>query len=410
MLVGTHSNQTTGYSKVTHHMITELAKYPELDIYHFAFQNFVKVQQSNRIPPSNVNVFDPFPHETNKEEQGFGFSQLPAYIQQVRPDFIMIYNDTSIIHRFLDEIDKVLTPEEKTKYKMIIYLDQVYILQKPDYLQRIDKAADIYFAFTDYWRTILRDQGIQKPIHVLRHGFDPAVFKPIDRQEARTRHNIPHNMFLLLNLNRNTPRKHHDIVVQAFAELVARHPTKPMGLLVTCDGGQQGGYPIVEIFQRELLQRGLQLQYHQHKLMMATNPMTWDDSIINDLYAMSDIGITGADGEGFGLCQFEAMGIGIPQVVPYIGGFRDFCIPNETALCVQPKLSVYLPLSQSVIGGKVEIIDYKDLALAAEDYLMDSDMRERHGKAAMEKVLTYTWANEVKTLVDVLLGSVNPSQ
>jgi glycosyltransferase involved in cell wall biosynthesis len=176
--------------------------------------------------------------------------------------------------------------------------------------------------------------------------------------------------------------------------------------LVTCDGGQQGGYPIVEIFQRELIQRGLQLQYHQHKLMMATNPMTWDDSIINDLYAMSDIGITGADGEGFGLCQFEAMGIGIPQVVPYIGGFRDFCISNETALCVQPKLSVYLPLSQSVIGGKVEIIDYKDLALAAEDYLMDSDMRERHGKAAMEKVLTYTWANEVKTLVDVLVGKI----
>lgn len=405
MLVGTHTNQTTGYSKVTHHLIHELSKYPGLEVYHFAFQNFVKVQQSRRVYPPNVDVLDCCMYEKDMEEQGFGFSQLPAYVRKVKPDFIMIYNDTTIIHRFLDELDKQLPPEERS-YKMITYLDQVYVLQRPDYLQRIDKATDMYFVFTDYWKDILKSQGIQKPMHILRHGFDPEVFKPMDRAEARARHNIPNNLFLLLNLNRNTPRKHHDIVVQAFAELVARHPTKPLGLLVTCDNGQQGGYPIVEIFQRELLQRGLPLQYHQHKLMLATNPMTWGDSIINDLYAMSDIGITAADGEGFGLCQFEAMGIGIPQVVPYIGGFRDFCIPNETALCVQPKLSVYLPLSQSVIGGKVELVDYKELAMAAEDYLMDSDLRERHGKAAMEKVLTYKWANEVKTLADVLLGRV----
>ena len=402
MIVGTHTNQTTGYSKVMYHVIHELAKYPWIDLYHFAFQNFVKVQQAKRVYPPNVNVFDPFPLETNKEEQGFGFSQLPDYVRKVKPDVIMIYNDTSIICRFLDELSNKLSPQERKAYKMIIYLDQVYLTQRADFLQRIDNDTDIYFAFTDYWREVLKSQGIVKPIHILRHGFDPEVFKPLDRAAVRAKHKIPPSMFLLLNLNRNTPRKHHDIVVQAFAELVARHPTKSLGLLVICDAGEQGGYPILEIYKRELVKHRLPLQFHEHKLMLAKNPMSWDDSVINDLYAMSDIGITAADGEGFGLCQFEAMGIGIPQVVPYIGGFRDFCIPNETALCAIPKVSVYLPLSQSVIGGKVEICHYEDIAMAAEDYLLDSDLREKHGKAAREKVLSYKWENEVKELVKVL--------
>ena len=402
MLVGTHTNQTTGYSKVTHNIIQELVKYPWIDVYHFAFQNFVKKQQPNRAYPPNVNVYDPFAKEdTANQEQGFGFSQLSDYVRQVKPDFMMIYNDASIICRFLDKLQEQLAPEERT-YKLIIYLDQVYTIQRPEFLDRINKDADIYFAFTNYWRETLQQQGITKPIHVLRHGFEPNEFKPLNRDGMRKKHNIPQHVFLFLNLNRNTPRKRHDIVVQAFAKLVAKHPTKPLGLLAVCDAGQLGGYPIREIYARELIRLGMSPQHHTHKLMITEHSMGWDDSVINEIYSLSDVGITGADGEGFGLCQFEAMGVGIPQVVPYIGGFRDFCIPNKNSMCVQPKTELYLPLALSVIGGKSEIIDPTDLALAAEEYLLDTDLREAHGRAAMETVRGYRWADEVKQLVEVL--------
>lgn len=402
MLVGTHTNQTTGYSKVTHNIIYELAKYPWIDIYHFAFQNFVKNQQPNRIYPPNVNVYDPFANEKgDQSEQGFGFSQLHTYVRQVKPDFMMIYNDASIICRFLDKLQENLQPEERT-YKLIIYFDQVYKIQRPEFLDRINKDADIYFAFTNYWREILQQQGITKPIHVLRHGFEPNEFKPLNRDAMRKKHNIPQHVFLFLNLNRNTPRKRHDIVVQAFAQLVAKHPTKPLGLLAICDAGQLGGYPIREIYVREIIRLNLIPEHHTHKLMITEHSMAWDDSVINEIYSISDVGITAADGEGFGLCQFEAMGIGIPQVVPYIGGFRDFCIPNHNSMCVQPKTELYLPLALSVIGGKSEIVDPTDLALAAEEYLLDTDLREAHGKAAMMTVLGYKWADEVKQLVEII--------
>jgi glycosyltransferase involved in cell wall biosynthesis len=409
MLVGTHAHQTTGYSKVTYHLIQELAKHPNLELFHFGFQKFMVSPPDYRPYPSGVDVYDAVAAEKAgasavppvPQEMGFGFSLLPDYVKKVKPDVMMIYNDAGVICRFLDVLDTKLTAAERT-YKTIIYLDQVYKIQRPEMLARIDKVADAYFAFTAYWKECLESQGIKKPIHILRHGFDPTLFKPLDRATIRKKHGIPENLFIFMNLNRNTPRKRYDLVVSAFAELVARHPTKPLALMCVCDTGEQGGFAIQEIFMRELDKRKVPLQFHAHKLMIAKSALTYTDEIINEFYAMADVGITAADGEGFGLCQFEAMGIGVPQIVPYIGGFRDFCT-EQNAKCVQPSWSAYLPLSASNVGGMIEVVDPKDLAKAAEDYLLDSDLREAHGKQARETVLKYRWDKEVAELARVLM-------
>jgi glycosyltransferase involved in cell wall biosynthesis len=333
---------------------------------------------------------------------GFGFSQLPDYVRKVKPDVILIYNDAGVICRFLDKLTEKLTEAERKQYKMIIYLDQVYVIQRPELLGRIEKDADAYFAFTQYWKQMLEKQGVKKPIYVLRHGFDASQFVIKDRVAMRKKHGIPENLFLFLNLNRNTPRKRYDIVVTAFAELVARHPTKPLALLAVCDGGETGGFPIQEIYLRELERLGVPIQFHAQKLMITKSALTYTDELINELYSLSDVGITAAEGEGFGLCQFEAMGVGIPQVVPWIGGFRDFCEHGKNCQTVKPKYRSYLALGQSSVGGMAELVDAHDLMLAAEEYVMDSDMRASHGVKARETVLQYSWTKEVAGLERVI--------
>ena len=404
LLVGTHAHQTTGYSKVTYHLIQELAKYQDIELYHFGFQKFMVAPPEYRNYPPGVDVYDPVPAEkagTSPQEMGFGFSQLPAYVRKVKPDVMMIYNDAGIICRFLDKLKEQLTPAEQT-YKLLIYLDQVYTIQRPEFLGRMDGVADAFFAFTPYWKSVLERQGIKKPVYVLRHGFDPAQFKPLDRATMRKKHGIPENLFIFLNLNRNTPRKRYDLVVTAFAELVARHPTKPLALMCVCDGGETGGFPLQEIYLRELDKRRVPLQFHAHKLMLSKQALTYTDEMINELYAMSDVGITGADGEGFGLCQFEAMGIGIPQVAPDLGGFKDFCHNGKNSATVPPKYTSYLPLSASSVGGQIEIVDPIDLAIAAETYVLDSDLRVTHGAEARKTVLEYKWSTEVAELARVI--------
>jgi len=407
MLVGTHTHQTTGYSKVTYHIIQELAKNPAIELYHFGFQKFMVSPQGYRDYPTGVDVYDCAAAEVKGEypaESGFGYSQLPHYIKRVKPDVIMIYNDAGVICKFLDKIAENLTEEERAAYKLLIYLDQVYITQRPDLMTKIDAAATAYFAFTDYWRDILKSHGTTKPIYVMRHGFNPEQFKSLDKLTVRRKIGIPDNMFLMLNLNRNTPRKRHDIVVTAFAELVARHPTKPLALMCVCDLGENGGYPIQEIYFRELTRRKIPLQFHAHKLMISRESMKFTDEFINELYSASDIGVTAADGEGFGLCQFEAMGVGIPQVVPNIGGFRDFCKNGVNSITVEPVTRNYISYALGALGGVSELIDAIDLANAIEEYLFDSSLRQKHGEAAKNTVLTYDWSKEISVLSNVILG------
>lgn len=407
LLVSTHAQQTTGYSKVSYNLIQELAKNPNIMLFHFGFQRFFEIGENYRLYPPNVDVFDPAKEErensnTIPKENGFGYSQLPGYIRRVRPDVVLIYNDAGVICDFLGKLESMLTSEERT-YKLIIYLDQVYTIQRPDFLARMDKQADCFFAFTNYWRDILKSQGITKPIYILRHGFDTDTYKPLNRVAMRKKHNIPENLFLMLNLNRNTPRKRYDIVVTALAELVARYPTKPIALLCVCDAGEQGGYPIHEIYTRELIKRKVVVEHHFHKLMITKTALNYTDDLVNEMYAMSDIGVTAAEGEGFGLCQFEAMGCGIPQVVPDVGGFKDFCTKSNSQ-CVKPSHHSYLPYSYSIIGGEIETVSAADLCLGIEEYLLDSELREQHGVEARKTVLKYRWDKEAAGLANVILS------
>jgi glycosyltransferase involved in cell wall biosynthesis len=79
--------------------------------------------------------------------------------------------------------------------------------------------------------------------------------------------------------------------------------------------------------------------------------MSFKDEEINLFYNSADVGITTADGEGFGLCQFEQMGVGIPQVLPDIGGFKEFCHSNNSIL-VKPAVRYYVPNGFSHEGAE----------------------------------------------------------
>jgi glycosyltransferase involved in cell wall biosynthesis len=406
LLVSTHAQQTTGYSKVSHNLVQQLAKRGDIELHHFGFQRFFEIGKDYRPYPAGVTVYDPAAEEAKDaslpKEQGFGYSQLPNTIRKVQPHVVMLYNDAAVICAFLEKLAAAFPKPEDRCYKMIIYFDQVYTMQRPDLLGRIEKEADAYFAFTEYWRKCLQEQGLKKPMYILRHGFDAETYKPMDRLALRRKHNIAENVFLMVNINRNTPRKRYDLLVTAFAELVARYPQKPIALLCVCDAGEQGGFPIYEIYTRELIKRKVSAEQHFGKLLITKTALNYTDETVNELYCMADCGVTAAEGEGFGLCQFEAMGCGVPQVVPDVGGFKDFCTPNNSVL-VKPDRAYYIPYSYSSLGGIAEVVDPADLCLGMEEYLLDSELRDQHGLVARETVLKYNWADEVKELVRVVL-------
>ena len=122
MLISTHLQQFTGYSKVSFNMVHELIKNPWLELVHFGFQRVPGAPEGYRGYPSNVDVIDAAAME-KPPQQGFGFTVLPDVIRRKSPDVIMIYNDMSVVARFLEEIRKSGIPRT---FKIWVYCDQVY--------------------------------------------------------------------------------------------------------------------------------------------------------------------------------------------------------------------------------------------------------------------------------------------
>jgi glycosyltransferase involved in cell wall biosynthesis len=132
--------------------------------------------------------------------------------------------------------------------------------------------------------------------------------------------------------------------------------------------------------------------------MVSAQDMVFKDEDINMFYNLADVGISTADGEGWGLCQFEQMGVGIPQVVPDIGGFKEFCTSSNSVL-IKPKHKYYLPSVYSPVGGEAWACDPHDVCLGIEEYVLDTEKRLNHGKKAKETVLGYTWEKATSRLV-----------
>jgi glycosyltransferase involved in cell wall biosynthesis len=233
---------------------------------------------------------------------------------------------------------------------------------------------------------------------VILHGFETSLFSPIPRDLARKKVGLPTDAFFFLSLNRNQPRKRYDILIMAFVELIVKYPTKPLFLMCVCDRGEKGGWWIFEIFQRELRLRNCPIEMFGNRLMLTSQDMSFTDEDINMFYNLADVGVSSVDGEGWGLCNFEQMGVGIPQVVPDLGGFKEFC-NSENSIIVKPKHRYYLPSVFSPVGGEAHVCDPHDLCLGMEEYINDSEKRLQHGKKARETVLKYTWERAVEKLV-----------
>ena len=60
-------------------------------------------------------------------------------------------------------------------------MDQVFMYQKPDYVNLLNEHFDAIVAFTEYWKGIAYKIGVKKemPIFTFPHGFDHDIYFPV---------------------------------------------------------------------------------------------------------------------------------------------------------------------------------------------------------------------------------------
>jgi hypothetical protein len=58
---------------------------------------------------------------------------------------------------------KLAQTEDGIQFKIIAYVDQVYLNQKKEFIDFINKNVDHAMLFTPYWEKIIVEQGITLP-------------------------------------------------------------------------------------------------------------------------------------------------------------------------------------------------------------------------------------------------------
>jgi glycosyltransferase involved in cell wall biosynthesis len=389
VLVSTHVDQTTGYSKVVVNLLKQLSTLaPAVKTYHFGFQRHPS-RGNIRTVPSGVVAYDAAANEDPKEE-GFGFNKIHEYLEMVNPDVVMIYNDPLIIHRFVEamKFDKATSP-----FKLWVYVDQVYEGIAPPLVETISKNAHRVYCFTKYWADVYSKYAPFPDVRVLENAVDTTMFSKLPdgaRASIRATLGISQESVLFVNANRNSQRKRHDLAIMGFVELLKRNPEKPYYfIIVTGMNGQQGAYyDLNRIFATEMQRQGLDLPtYAKRLLLVDTSAKAVPDSSINEIYNAADIGINTSDGEGFGLCQIEHLYTGAPQIVTDIGTYRTF-MDDKVCGFVQPTDRCYFSGTMP-LGLWAPTFDYKELATQMETIIADLPT---YKKAAM-KYTFKTWSD-----------------
>lgn len=383
VLFATHPQASNGYSAICYRLAKEISKRDDIALTIFGFQHYYTIENHRTDFPANVSIYDAFAHE-NPKSNGFGLDLVDAFMKEHRPDVCGIYNDSTIVSAFMTKIRASEVPT-----KIFLYYDQVTPYQKKQYIDIINKMADKVITFTPYWEKVVKELGCTVPTDFLCHGVDSDIYYPVPKDIARRYFGVNPNDFIVVNTNRNQPRKRWDIVMKAFAEVVSRLPDAPIKLLIGT--AVTGAWNLFEIFERECKKRNIPKDIGMRRLIVVDNGQRLSDFANNLLLNCGDIGINACEGAGFELVQVEMGLCGKPQVIPNIGGLQE-SFDESCSYVIEPTMAYYIDSSRDSVGGEAFVCDYVDYADGIIHYYEHRDELEKHGKILRDRFLRkYRW-------------------
>jgi len=401
LFLATYPNQSNGYAKVANKITNYLAEFH--DIYYFGFSNYRDIYVPRDIH-KNIKIIDVVEEEKNRGfNDSFGVDIIEEYVKLINPDIIVLYNDIIVTCRHLNVLNK-LKYEQGYNFKFVSYLDLVYDFEKFEYINFLNQYSDVIAVFSEHWKKNLMDMKIpEEKIHIAPHGFDEEKIYKIDKMQARKDLGLNIEDFIFLNINRNSYRKANDITISAFIKFMKMNPKcKNIKLFLHCELCVKSGYDIKEIVKIECIKENMDYEYilNNHILRLGNNKVS--DEIVNKIYNACDVGINTCIGEGFGLCSFEHITLGKPQIVSYVGAHKDIFngFPEFT---VTPVAQYNITSHIDDHCGTVHICNAKDFADKMNTifnyYKKYEIIAEKCGKNIKEK---YQWKNILENFKNIL--------
>jgi D-inositol-3-phosphate glycosyltransferase len=298
-----HACSPTGYARVLESILARLSVTFDVSLFGVNYRGR-SLERPFRVIPNGL-IGDPY-----------GRDQLPSLLEDLRPDVVLIHHDPAMysVHR-----DALLAHRQRDpRTRVIVYCPIEWPSIHPGTLQTM-ADADAVVLYNQVASKVVAGAFAGAPVDVpplavIGHGVD-ETFRPLDpafsRKPARAtvfghRPELDES-FIVLNANRNVPRKRIDVTLRGFAEFCA---DKPDALLYLHSGMKDLGCDVLSL----AADLGI-----RDKLLTSTlepeQPRVTDDRL-NAIYNACDVGLNTSTGEGWGLVAFEHAATGAAQIMP----------------------------------------------------------------------------------------------
>jgi D-inositol-3-phosphate glycosyltransferase len=257
----------------------------------------------------------------------YGINRLQHLIEVTKPRLVFLINDIWILGRYAPILKKY-----KDNLKTVMYFPVDGDLIDSDFVKELD-GVDQLVAYNQFGKRVMQQSiaGVKQEnpdfkaseIEVIPHGVDMQLFHPyskklgtdgIKRGRLRAKKALLPNTkdfldsFIVLNANRNQPRKRIEITMQGFALFAENKPDNVK--LYLHMGAEDVGWNLMSLARRYDIEGRL--------IISNTSKETPMDSVerLNMIYNACEVGINTSIGEGWGLVSFEHAATGAAQIVP----------------------------------------------------------------------------------------------
>lgn len=237
-------------------------------------------------------------------------------------------------------------------------------------------------AMSHFGVRMMEDAGYEN-VYYVPHGFDPDVFKPADRKEARRALGIPEDAFVVgmvaANLGRPS-RKSFSQAITAFGEFQKTHKDAILYLhtkLEAIDG---------EDLPRICKANGVRAASSDQYGLALGMPST----VVAALLSAFDVLLNPSTGEGFGIPMLEAQACGTPVITTDFSASPEVAPVSAGNWCVGGQ-KLWTPFESYQLTPSI------DELVAAMEEAYDEAEKDREAR----RVSVFNWANENYRVDDV---------
>lgn len=376
----------TGFSRVAHSIIEHLGK--DFDVTGLGV---------NYNGDPHTYDFPIYPAMIRGQGNVYGVDRLCSLLLSKDFDVLYMLNDAWVLSYYLDAIKKNVN---KKLPKIVTYFPVDSRFHNPHWYKDFDIVSEAY-TYTEFGKRVVNHPKCmpQMEVGIIPHGVDTEDFYKLYDNRYKAKTDLygdklkgikdPENSFIVLNANRNQPRKKLDVTMQGFALFAEGKPTN-VRLYMHC-GVVDSHINIINHAKRHGIDDRLIFT------SLAQGVQSVPVHRLNLFYNATDVGINTSLGEGWGLTNVEHAVTGAPQIVPRHSSCQELF--SDCGLLLETVVDITFDKSETV--GKLTTPE--EVARNLEILYQSPELLAELGEKGRQKFLRpeYQWKNISQQWADV---------